>query len=381
MNKIRPYQILIAFLVLIAGAYFGYQAYAGVMIDSKVLPPIEPGKVTLLGVDAGGQGYKIIVSNEIAQLIQTPKGGLSAPDMGDSGGDEGDATDKKHVPLKEMVESLQGDKKALGDLVVEMSDELRKFRDAIVPKAPIWTADDLKKVLAGDKALTAKFTHDTNVDLHGMPANFINPNALYSGITIDLPVPVRVDVKGVPQTLVAHVQVPYRSEFTKRVSNEILAHSFEPTTAQIEGYYLQDAKEVDDNPAQRENVAKSIRARLASEVVAGYAEAPERILSNTTVILNETCIADAHKDTVPTDSGKTVYDLVLDLSDEGRDRLWKYSRHRSGTQLLLIVNGVAIAAPFVRHELEQKEVTITQMVDPDLVDDAVSTIKSVGKKG
>lgn len=379
MNKIRTYQIVIAFLVLVGGAYFGYQFYARVEIDNKVLAPIEPGKVTLLGVDAGGQGYKVIVSNEIAQLVQTPKGGLEAPtDLG-GGGDDEDATDKRHVPLKEMVESLQGDTKALGELVTEMNDELRKYREDLIPGAPTWTAADLQKAINGDKGLEKKFVHDTNVNLDGTPADFINVNALYAGITIDLPVPVKVMVKGQQQTLTAHVMVPYRAQFTKKVENDLNA-KIKATTQEIKGYYLQEVSALNDNPAQREDVSRSVSSRLSPDVVEGYASAAERILANTSVILNENGILDAHRETVPTDAGKTVYDLVLDLTDEGRDRLWKYSRHRTGTQLLLIVNGVAIAAPFVRHELEQKEVTITQMVDPDLVDDAVTTIKAASKK-
>ena len=80
------------------------------------------------------------------------------------------------------------------------------------------------------------------------------------------------------------------------------------------------------------------------------------------------------------ETGKPLYDLVLDLNDEGRDRLWKYSRNKVGTQLLLIVDGVAIAAPRVRHELAQKTVTITQMPDKALIQDAIDDIRtSTGK--
>ncbi len=382
MNKIRTFQIAIAFVVLILGAYFGYQAYASRVIDGKKFSEIEPGKVTLLGVDAGGQGYKIIVSNEIAQLVQVSSDKFDAPDQGMGGDDETDATDKRHVPLKEMIESLQGDSKALSELVVAMNDDLRKAREDIPPDPVIWTADDLKKAMAGDKALTTKFIHDTNTDFNGKPADFINVTALYSGIVIDIPVPVKVAVKGVEQTLTAHVQVPFRTQFTTKVEKSISekVKTPNPTNDEIKGFYLAEAQKEKGKSQEQENVAKSIQVRIADDVVKGYAEAAERVLAKTKIILNEDFIQDAHKDTVETDQGKTLYDLVLNLTDEGRDRLWQYSRHRVGTQLLLVVNGVAIAAPKVRHELAQSQVSITQMVDPDLVDDAVTTIKAASRK-
>jgi hypothetical protein len=205
---------------------------------------------------------------------------------------------------------------------------------------------------------------------------------LWNGITIDLSVPVKVSVRGVQQTLVAHVKIPYRVQFTRDVEKNIYAKvkSLTPTNEEIKGYYLEEAKVLVDKPQERESLAKALGALIDPTIVKGYAEAAEKVLGNTKVVLNEQFVRDAHKEEVPTDSGKTVYDLVLDLTDEGRDRLWQYSRHRSGTQLLLIVNGVAIAAPVVRHELAQKQVTITQMIDPDLVDDAVNTIKQASKK-
>jgi hypothetical protein len=263
-----------------------------------------------------------------------------------------------------------------------MNDDLRKYREDIPANPVIWTADDLKKAIAGDKALTTKFIHDTNTGFDGTPADFISLNALYGGIVIDLPVPVKVAVKGVEQTLVAHVQVPFQSQFTIRVAKSLSdkIKTPNPTNDEIKGFYLAEAQKIKDTPQERENVAKSILARIDDSVIKGYAEAAERVLAKTKVILNEDFIQDAHKDTVENDQGKTLYDLVLNLSDEGRDRLWQYSRHRVGTQLLLIVNGVAIAAPKVRHELAQSQVSITQMVDPDLVDDAVTTIRQASKK-
>jgi hypothetical protein len=76
-----------------------------------------------------------------------------------------------------------------------------------------------------------------------------------------------------------------------------------------------------------------------------------------------------------------MHDLTVKLTPEGRDRLWQYSRGRVNSQLLLIVNGIAIAAPRIQHELAQGELTITQMPDEVLVRDAVEIINENNRKG
>ena len=69
-----------------------------------------------------------------------------------------------------------------------------------------------------------------------------------------------------------------------------------------------------------------------------------------------------------------MFDLSVDVSDEGRRRLWKYSKERVGTQLLLVADGIPIAAPRIQHELAQDSLTITQMEDEVLVRDAVEML-------
>ncbi|HEY3782056.1 MAG TPA: hypothetical protein VGL56_13305 [Fimbriimonadaceae bacterium] len=395
MNKISTFKIAFSFVVLIAAVYFGYQAYAHSVIDSKKFPAIAPGKVTLLGIDLShkegsntpsdlppGMTYKIVVANSIAQLEEVPDGKFQVSDDA-MGGDNGDSSDKKHVPLKEAVESLQGDTKALGELVTIMNDDLRKEREDIPPKPVVWAAEDIVKATNGDPALLKKLTHDINVNLDGSPADFITINALYNGITIDLPVPVMVNVKGVPQTLVSHVRIPYRAAFTKRVTEAIAndqSKDINPTPETIKGYYLQEAAKMTGKKGDKEDVKTALLSRINAVVVATYASSAERILSKAQVVLNDSLIKDAHMDENTGNDGKPIYDLVLDLTDEGRNRLWQYSRNKVGTQLLLIVDGVAIAAPTVRHELAQSTVTITQMPDKSLIQDAIDDIRtSAGK--
>ena len=108
-------------------------------------------------------------------------------------------------------------------------------------------------------------------------------------------------------------------------------------------------------------------------------EIPRRLLASATVVLNERSITDASSRDYPSNDGKTLSDLTVNLTDEGRRRLWKFSKDRVGDQILLVADDVAIAAPRIEHELALSEFTVTQLRDKVLVDGAVATIK--GSKG
>jgi len=75
------------------------------------------------------------------------------------------------------------------------------------------------------------------------------------------------------------------------------------------------------------------------------------------------------------DSDSGMYDLDLHVTDEGRLRLWRYSKLHPHDQLLLVSNGVAIAAPRIRHELVESDLTIVQMPDKGLLQEAVALLQ------
>jgi len=80
-------------------------------------------------------------------------------------------------------------------------------------------------------------------------------------------------------------------------------------------------------------------------------------------------------------SGKTVADIRIHLTDEGRKRMWQYSRKNRGSQLLVIgENGIAIAAPRIESEITTGEVIINSVPNPSLAAELVETIKSYTKK-
>jgi len=374
-KKYSSLKLAIGFVILASAVYFGYGAYGRWQVGGKNFPEIAPGKFALLGVTTSA-GYKIIIANGIAQLVQGSS--KFEEDMGDTGGDEGG--DKHHIPIKDMVLSLQGDANALSNLVTAMNEDLRRMQPDIPANPVTWEAADLEKALQGDAKLKGKLEFDLNCHLDGTPLDLINQRALYTGIVIRLPVPVQVSVAGVPKTLTGHVLIPYRVGFTRKVERDLANKGLNPSDEETKGYYRQALDDLKAHPANRENVMNSIKVRISPSVVEQYAGPAEEVLKNTEVVLNESFIQNASVVQNGFKNRHPIYDLTLNLTEEGRERLWKYSLDKVHTQLLMIVNNVAIAAPRIRHQLSQSNITVTQLTDLSLAQDAVDTLNAASNK-
>jgi preprotein translocase subunit SecD len=100
---------------------------------------------------------------------------------------------------------------------------------------------------------------------------------------------------------------------------------------------------------------------------------PQKVLNSITSVINESQILGARYDTESTSKGKR-FTLILDLSDEGKKRIWQFTRDRVNSQLLITVDGVAIAAPIIAHPIADNEISIRGLEDESLVKEAVATI-------
>ncbi|HZH98054.1 MAG TPA: hypothetical protein VEX38_03710, partial [Fimbriimonadaceae bacterium] len=285
--------------------------------------------------------------------------------------------ERRRVPLDDMLKVLQGDETALDRLIRTMNEDLLK---AELPAVPVvWEASQIDQAVAGDAVLRKKLLKDLNVHMDGTPADFFTETALVDGIVIRAPLPITVPIAGKRTTLTGHVMLPYRPAFTRDVEKHF-RDSLNPSSETIKGFFLMERQKLVDQPGNKEDVAKALQTRIDPNVLKRYAEAPLRVLQNARVVLNEQYMAEAEWKETETFQGQKLYKIVLQLTEEGRQRIWQYSRRHAGEQLLFIADGVAIAAPRIRQEISQGEVTITQVPEPTLVRDTVDLINELKKK-
>ncbi|MEQ1822515.1 MAG: hypothetical protein ABL949_08395 [Fimbriimonadaceae bacterium] len=386
--KLRgSHKIAIGGLALASAAYFGWQAYSARVVDNLVFPELKPGKFTIVGVDTG-KGYKVLVANQVAQLVELEKDVDFGGDDIESATSEQSLASKRRVPLRDMLESMQGNEAALGRLVTALNDALR---NAEMPAAEtIWTASDLSKALAGDAALKLKLEQNLNVHLDGTPLAEIRPNALRDGIVVEATVPISVSVGGKITKMQAPIKMPFRAEFSKAVV-EHYKEEVAPTSNMIRGFYLQEAQRIADDPRAKQDIAGALKDRIDADLLAKqFAPNPTRILENSNVVLTEDFVENAEVVELTDKRGRKLYNLILNLTDEGRKRMWQYSRRgivvagkessQNRTQLLVIHDGIAIAAPRVKHELPRSEISISQIPEKGLVNEAADFLNHKTQK-
>lgn len=356
----------LAFAAVCGGAYFGYNFITDQMVMNEKFTQISPGNVNIVGVDPGA-GYRIIVANDIAQLVQA-SGDFEGKETEGGGATEGAI--KNRLPIREMLESLQGNERALSAFVTRLND--LQENENWPSERVVWTEDELRKALGGDREAEKRLVSDLNVRLDGTPLPGLRFSALENGIIIETRVPIQVSVAGTLKTLYATVQEPYRPRFLRAVED-----SYEGKNISREdqlGFYAQEAKVLLEDPKQRENVREVLLSKISPELAKERAVNPERVLKLAEVVVNESFVQGASYDRVDMMDGKPRFNLRLRLSDEGRKRLWQFSKRRMGSHILLTVDGIPITAARIQHQLSDSQVVLTQMPDEVLVREAVDAI-------
>ncbi len=389
--KISP-SVKVAALSLgvIAAAFGGFRLYAYSQLQGFQLDVVEPGRVNLIAVQPTA-GYRIVVSNGIAHLhaVDPDNPGLEAPDT-----NEQPERDSPRLPIRETLRGLQGDEDALGRLVMSVN---KIKEDDLPPVRTVWTAEDLGRALDGDAGLRERLARSLHTTLDGRPTGELDFGALTNGIVVDSPVAVRVKVGGAERTLTARIQEPFKTLFAQSVENRVM-EKFNPRREVIVGTYREEALKLTAPGANRQDVARAIRDRIDPERLAKLATPVERILRSVTVVVTDTQVRSASFEAYEGPNRQRLADLVLNLTEEGRMRLWKYSheamadrtrvtflpgqRPRAAFQLLLTMDGVAIAAPRIRTELSEPDVRLLRIPSESLVEDAVKLIGEIasGKK-
>ncbi len=363
-------KIAIGFVIIAGGSIYGYEFAMRQAIMNEHFTQVKPGEVNLVGINPGA-GFKIIVANQMAQLVQASD--QFHGEESEAGGSTEGAI-KKRVPIREMLAVLKGEDKALGSFIMKVND--KDENDQWPPIRVEWTAERLKIALYGDKKEEAKLVHDLNIQLDGTPLPILNRSSMENGIIVNYPVPVQVMIAGVKKTLIGRVREPYKPSLLSIVEKQL--EDKKVTNEMIAGTYADEAKKILDGTNKKENVREAIMARISEENSRKLSEYPEKVLASAMVVVNDSHISSASYRNYDTTRGKTN-DLTIEMTDEGRKRLWQFSEDRVGTQLMLIVNGIAIAAPRIVHELAQGELTITQMSDETLVKEAVDDLNKKAK--
>lgn len=355
----------------VAAVFGAWQGFAEFQLRSFVFKPIKPGRVNLIAVSPEA-GYRVIVSNSIATLAEVPNSGFGATESVEQR-ESDDGQNKKKLPMREMLQALQGDGPALATLIAVQND----MKPEDLPPDPIvWKSEDIERAIEGDAALLKQLETDLNVRLDGTPLEEVRPSQLENGIVIDHPVTVEVMVEGKPTPVVARVREPYRPSFAARVFDRYAERS-DITDALIAGTYAEEARKLLEGKSQKESVKDALRGIYDPERVKELTVRPSQVLGNTEIILNETFMTGVKLESRKVDDERTVYDLRFQVTEEGRKRLWKYSRQNRGFQLLLVVDGVAISAPRITQELVTSDVSVTQLTDGRLAQESVEKIKGL----
>jgi hypothetical protein len=370
-------KIVIGAIVLLAGGYLAKTLWENRQLSGVHYPPLAPGKVNLVGLDTTHGGYHIIVANGLAHLIQSPSGsfGPGQSDPGQADSDDSGA-EKKRVPLKELIQTLTGtDPQTVGRYISVLND---MNEIDVPPKALDWKADDVQKALNGDAALKKKLESDLNTHLDGTPLPVFRPSTFQTGIVIHLGVPLTVNTEQGSKTVTGDVEVPFQTSLMRNLESRVKdvspldEHSLAGFYGEVGSMYLKDA-------TRRQDVAKALLAVISKENVATLSALPQSVLASVQVLANDSLISHASYSTQDTSRGQ-VYNMDIQLNDEGRKRLWQYSRDHVGDQLLLVVDGVAVAAPRIGNELAQSNLSISNMPDESIVKDATDKINGQSKQ-
>jgi len=358
---------------LIAGlAFAGCRMYTLYVILPKHYPRLTPGKVNLIGIRLSRE--RLVVSNGAVRLELggDREFGSDQPQTEDDTSDEPIGSSKSgSVPMYAIIGALQMRPQDGSDLVSALAG---LDSAEIPPKDLVWTAEDVRKALAGDPVLKPRLEDDLCQALDGGLLPRFRVSRIRSGIFIQLMVPIQVPSEGKPKTLLAPVVVPFSTELTARIrSNRQIQNKYQPSAATWRGVYEEEAANLQKGAHQ--SPAEQLKKVVDEKSIEAMGEPAGRLLSRIEVLSTEEQITSGTVETSPKPNSSGTYSTIrLSLTEEGRNRLWQYTFRHPGCQLLFVYDGVAIAAPFVESEMKYSTVAITNVTDEVTAREAVEWI-------
>jgi hypothetical protein len=304
-------------------------------------------------------------------LVLGSGGNFESPEKNEGSADQ----DKRRIPLRDMLGALQGNTSAMGRFVMTMN----QISDASLPPYPIvWQSKDIQSALDGDAALSRKLEQNMNVRLDGSPTETLRFAAILEGIVIESPVTVSIVKQGKVSKVTGKMREEFRPRFMKDLESQI-AEEGNLTKEMMRTKYIVSARKLLDNPSSCENIRSSLQARISESRLKQMAELPEKLLNSITVIVNDNFIEDGSFSSYEGTDGKSQHNMTIKLNEDGRRRLWQYSAKHRGEQLLIVWNGIAIAAPRMDQAIPFADVQIKQISDQGLIEDTLDAIKRLNQ--
>jgi len=353
--------------------YGGNELYTRLVILPREYPRLTPGRVSLIGLTV--PGYHIVVSNGIARLQIGSPAKFGGPDRVESTGSS--------IPMHGLMGTLALEPDAANELIRALND----IKYAIEPLADrIWTKERIDKAIATHGSERSELEYDLATQLNGQGVDRVSWDHLTTGIWLEVPIPLAVPSAKGKETVVAKVLLPYRTRLSTMTENNLkrllargrLAEDLRPEPQTVAGVY-NEALEAE--AGKYEDVVASLRRYFSREAIAQMVEPVEGLLRDVEILVTDQTITGAEIEAVPREDGKgDLYSILLDVTQDSRDRMWQYTYRHPASQLLLVSNGVAIAAPVVQHEIKYSTVEITGIAEKQLAEEALEFIKAAATK-
>lgn len=365
--KVRPSVKVLLTVLGIGGVCWGsWNLFAESQVNSFEYTVVKPKSVNLVAISPSS-GFRIVVANSLAQLVLGGSESFGAP----ADRDEGDSSGQPRIrmPIKDLLESLAGDDAALGRLTMALN---RINAEDLPPNPVIWTRERVEQAVAQDGPERKELERDLNLTLTGEPIATLRESTLENGIVLDFPVELNVG----ENSREARVQEPFRASFVTRVADAYLKNP-NLNDDVIRSTYAEEARRLVQGEVPKEALGDVMKLRWSESRTKSLAELPEKVLNGTEVVVNDDHLVNARMETITAANGQKSYALHITLTDLGRKRLWKYSRRNPGFQLLLAVDGVAVAAPTIRRESMTHQITIAPLTDERMTLKAVESINAL----
>lgn len=337
---------------------------------------ILPGKVNLIGIRLAGE--KIVVSNGIASLEQNDAANFGSEDSHTDGSDMSTGATGSKVPIKALILAMQGEKEGVSELVCAFNKT--DYND-LPPESVTWTMADVEAAISNDQAKRKQLESDLNTRLDGSPTDQIVKSSMRTGIYVRVPVFVEVPSGKETKPAEGEIVVPFTTDLVRRTMNHrLIRDKIDADNATFLAVYNEVWGGIRESGAQEDVVAR-LRSLYSPARREQWVAPVDRLLRRVWVILAENQVTGASLESLPRSNGEgESFSVNLELTTEGRNRLWNYTHNYPGCQLLFVVDGVAIAAPFAKQEMKYSAAVITNISDEDLAKSAVDLINTSKNK-